>query len=203
VAGESYDFGGYQPGEHRDAVLAMLVEVHAVREAPAGRDDFVVPHRDVLEASLGGAVVGPAGPLDRRAAAVVADNALAVRRLLDRYDALAAAAAADPGRAVLTHGEPHRGNTLRTPAGWKLIDWDTALIAPPERDLWLLGDDLSAYASATGGAPRPELLEMYRLRWEIADLAMAVDRFRRPHTGSADDEKTFEILCDLLATLDR
>jgi spectinomycin phosphotransferase/16S rRNA (guanine(1405)-N(7))-methyltransferase len=40
----------------------------------------------------------------------------------------------------------------------------------------------------------PELLEMYRLRWDIADLAAGVDRFRRPHTGDANDEESFEIL---------
>ena len=32
-------------------------------------------------------------------------------------------------RMVLTHGEPHPGNTMRTVDGWRLIDWDTALVA--------------------------------------------------------------------------
>ncbi|MPZ79263.1 MAG: phosphotransferase [Actinophytocola sp.] len=40
------------------------------------------------------------------------------------------------------HGEPHRGNTITTPNGVVLIDWDTTLIAAPERDLWaLVGED--------------------------------------------------------------
>jgi spectinomycin phosphotransferase/16S rRNA (guanine(1405)-N(7))-methyltransferase len=102
---------------------------------------------------------------------------------------------------VLTHGEPHTGNTLRTTNGWKLIDWDTALIAPPERDLWLLGGDLTAYTAATGVAVQPELLDMYRLRWDIADLAIEVHRFRRPHTGTADDEEGFGILRTVLSGL--
>ncbi|WP_432843998.1 phosphotransferase family protein [Dactylosporangium sp. CA-092794] len=42
---------------------------------------------------------------------------------------------ADPPGLVLTHGEPHPGNTMRTGGGWLLIDWDTALLAAPERDL--------------------------------------------------------------------
>jgi len=199
VAGESFDFGGYQGGEHRDAVLAMLIDVHAADGITAPRDDFVVPHRDALEATLGGAVTGSTGPFGHQAAALVADHAHAVRRLLDRYDTLAAGV--DPSRAVLTHGEPHTGNTLRTANGWKMIDWDTALIAPPERDLWLLGGDLTAYTAATGVAVQPELLEMYRLRWDIADLAVDFDRFRRPHTGTADDKKAFDILQAILSSL--
>ena len=38
---------------------------------------------------------------------------------------------------------------------------------------------------------RPELPEMYALRWDLADLAMDVDRFRRPHTGTEDDAEVF------------
>ena len=61
-------------------------------------------------------------------------------------------ARAQPARTVLTHGEPHPGNTMLTASGWVLIDWDTALAAPPERDLWSLdpgdGSVLDAYADA-------------------------------------------------------
>ena len=60
-----------------------------------------------------------------------------------------------------------------------LIDWDTALTAPPERDLWSLdpgdGSILGAYAALTGVTPRPLLLDLYRLRWDIADIAVDVE----------------------------
>jgi aminoglycoside phosphotransferase (APT) family kinase protein len=39
-------------------------------------------------------------------------------------------------RGALTHGEPHPGNVIGTDDGWLLVDWDTAAIAQPERDLW-------------------------------------------------------------------
>ena len=42
---------------------------------------------------------------------------------------------------------------------------------------------------------------MYRLRWDIADLAVEVDRFRRPHTGTADDVRSFEILRSVVVAL--
>ena len=56
---------------------------------------------------------------------------------------------------------------MLTADGWLLIDSDTALVAPPERDLWSLdtgdGTILDAYASATGVTPLPSLLNLYRL----------------------------------------
>ena len=83
-----------------------------------------------------------------------------------------------------------------------LIDWDTALVAPPERDLWDLdpgdGSILGAYASATGVTPRPLLLDLYRLRWDLADIAADVSRFRRPHAGSIDDDESWELLSALV-----
>ena len=189
--GESFGFGRHVPGEQRDATLDMLAEVHCAPFGDVPRDDFTIPHRDALEATLGGAIAEQ-GPYSVRAAALISDNARGIRRLLDSYDELTASA--DPARAVLTHGEPHTGNTMRTADGWKLIDWDTALIAPPERDLWLVAGDLRAYEMKVGTQVSPGLLKMYEMRWDLADLAVDLDRFRRPHAGNADDAETFEIL---------
>ena len=55
------------------------------------------------------------------------------------------------------------------------------------------------YAAALHPDVRPELLEMYRLRWDLADLAVAVDEFRRPHGATADTARSFEILRQVLA----
>jgi aminoglycoside phosphotransferase (APT) family kinase protein len=195
IEGESFAWAAVPGHAQRDAQLPMLVAVHRApaeiaRRAPG--DDFTVPHRDALDAALDGVTVSTCDPDAERATDLLTGNAEAVGRLLERYDLLAAGA--DRGRAVLTHGEPHPGNIMRTPSGWRLIDWDTAMTAPPERDLWLLGGDFTGYTEATGVAVRPELLEMYRLRWQIADIAVVADRFRRPHNGTADDDEEWTIL---------
>ena len=94
---------------------------------------------------------------------------------------------------------------MLTARGWVLVDWDTTLVAPPERDLWSLdpgdGSIWAAYAAATGVTPLPALLDLYRLRWDICDIAMDLSRFRRPHTGSAEDDKTWHLLDTLVAEL--
>jgi spectinomycin phosphotransferase len=171
--------------------------------AGAGRDEFVIPGRAELEAALlPGAAYPDCGPYAARAAALIAAHAAAVGARLRRYDGLVAATRARPGPLVLTHGEPHPGNTMLTPGGWRLIDWDTALIAPPERDLWDLdpgdGSVLASYAAATGTSADPGRLELYRVRWDLADLAACLTEFRRPHTGTENDEMTWRVWSELL-----
>ena len=207
VAGQSFGWGESPPG-HRRALLDMLIAVHTapgVARRRALADDLTVPHRDTLEAALsaGAGGTGDCGPYARQAGRLIADHAAPLRRLLARYDDLARQARSRPDRAVLTHGEPHPGNTLLTDGGWRLIDWDMALAAPPERDLWHLADpaSLAAYASATGVMPQPSLLEAYRLRWDIADIALDLGRFRRPHTGNEDDAKAWRVLISIMDRL--
>jgi spectinomycin phosphotransferase len=59
-----------------------------------------------------------------------------------------------------------------------LIDWDTAALAPPERDLSLIattGDDgVDRYQQAPGRELDPAVATLYRLRWYLDDLASAV-----------------------------
>ena len=84
-----------------------------------------------------------------------------------------------------------------------LVDWDTALVAPPERDLWSLdpgdGSVLRGYADATGVTPSQASLELYRIRWDLADLAVGVSRFRGHHPGGPDDDKSWDNLRSLVA----
>jgi hypothetical protein len=196
VEGRSFRWGEYA-GWDRAAVLDLLIAVHAA-PVTALADDFSIPVRDELEAGLAGQPGWP-GPFAAGLAGLLARHGPLIRDRLARYDALAAGAA---GRAVLTHGEPHPGNTILAGGRWLLIDWDTVLIAPPERDLWSLdpgdGSLFAAYAAATGVPVRPELIELYRIRWDLADLALDVSRFRRPHQGTPEDEKVYQLLCAAL-----
>jgi spectinomycin phosphotransferase/16S rRNA (guanine(1405)-N(7))-methyltransferase len=206
VAGQSFDWEEFSSPAHRLSVLGLLVDTHTAPPAASQRalaDDFTVPCRDELEAAYAPAGdVADCGPYARPVSLLVRQYAAPIQRLLARYDALVLEARVQGTRRVLTHGEPHPGNTMLTAGGWMLIDWDTALVAPPERDLWDLdpgdGSILDAYANATGTSPRPSLLDLYRLRWDLADIAVDVSRFRRPHAGNIDDDKSWELLSSLI-----
>jgi len=210
VAGTSFEWGAFCSEAHRHAVLEMVVAVHeacpAARES-ALADQYAIPNRDELEAVLAGTYGEPdgAGPYTGPMTRLVGRSQAAIRLMLDHYDELASLARATTPRSVLTHGEPHPGNTMLTDDGWRLIDWDTALVAPPERDLWMLdpgdGSVLAAYAAATGVEPVAALLELYRIRWDLSDLAIDVSRFLWPHKGTDEDEKSWQLLVDLVGQM--
>ena len=68
-----------------------------------------------------------------------------IRWLLDCADELAAQLRAEPPPQVLCHGDPHLGNVLLVDGRPWLLDWDDAMLAPPERDLVRLKSGLGGY----------------------------------------------------------
>ena len=211
VAGESFRWGTFAGPEHRRAVLDMVVRMHTAPPSARRRalaDEYVIPLRAELESVLADGAASrlmERGPYTRPAAELVSGARAQIGCLLARFDELAGQARRLANRLVLTHGETHPGNTMRTTGGWRLIDWDTALIAQPERDLWDLdagdGDVLAAYAEATGVRPEPALLELFRIRWDLTDFSSNMSRLLRPHQGNEDDEKTWKGLVSMVAAL--
>lgn len=133
-------------------------------------------------------------------------HATAIRAGFAEADALhhQLTTAGRPG--VVTHGEPHPGNLLDTGAGYLLIDWDTAGLGVPERDLAVVSgdpDELAAYTELTGVRPDPVALELYGLRWTLTDLGEFLRWFRAPHVDDADTRTAWDGLLTTLAELDR
>jgi len=184
VDGESFDWGYWDTDETRSEMLALLDRLHAA-SVPDGlprREWFGIPSRDALETALrdlGREWTG--GPFAERARELLARHADLVRERLREYDERVARAPRDGW--VLTHGEPHRGNAMRARDGrLLLVDWDTTLVAPRERDLWfVVGRD------PRGTGADPELLDLYARWWALADLAVFTGVLYRPH---ADDDQT-------------
>ncbi|WP_280381658.1 phosphotransferase [Nocardia wallacei] len=206
LEGRRFDWGEFRDEDHRQAVLDMIVRLHrAPTDVPARTEDFGIANRDEVDLALAGDIPDR-GPYAAPMSDLLRDNATALRAEWARYDALVATARSLPIRPVVTHGEPHAANTMHTAQGWRLIDWDTTLLAPPERDLWDLdpgdGSLLAAYTERSGVRPHPELLELYRRRWDLADAAEYVHRFRRPHTGTEDDIESWKGLRELIFRLD-
>jgi hypothetical protein len=199
VPGRTRPWGRYESVADRMAILRLLVALHrapAATRSLVKTDDFRVAHgAELVEAmdDLRGPWVG--GPFAEPARALLAGSARDVGRILARQHQLADIARAQPERFVLTHGEPHPGNTIQADEGWLLVDWDTVLLAPPERDLWMVADSQSditeAYRRETGTTILPDLLELYRLTWDLADIADFVTLFRQPHRRTDDTDKAW------------
>ena len=195
------------PLRTRDGALLRHPASCDITWGPVGVETFAVQGRDRLEAALAGVGhqqwQGRYGEHLRRLLARHTDDVdLAFRR----HDELMAGAGSQTDRFVLTHGEPHPGNVIRTPEGPVLVDWDTALLGPPERDVWLLdtrtGEQASdEYTALTGRALRSELLSGYQLGWWLADVAVFVELLRHATEETADTAWSWEALDGTLHAL--
>ncbi len=209
VEGGAGKFGPWRTAGERAAVGRMLGELHGVTGEARGagvplpvKEPGDLPGRAGLEAALG-ELDRPwtGGPFAEPARRLLARHgAGALRAVLGRFDALTDRVAAAGREYVVTHGEPHPGNVVRSGDRLRLVDWDTVGLAPPERDLWWLAtaDTTAADTTANGagegappGADRETLL-LYRIRWDLDDLTVYLDDFRRPHRRTADTDIAWE-----------
>jgi spectinomycin phosphotransferase len=184
IEGTAGSWGGYETDADRLAVVELVAELHRV---PAAARDcgFELPGREHLESALreldvpwtGGPLAEPTRDAMRVAAPVLSD-------LLAHADRLRAEAEAEGTRSVVTHGEPHSGNILRTGAGPVLVDWDTVGLAPPERDLWMLSGP--GMEERYGLGVNAAALDYFRLAWDLKDLAEYLNVLRAPHTENDD-----------------
>jgi spectinomycin phosphotransferase len=182
--GKSGDFGEHRPAD-KPAILAMLARLHGTAAPAAEPLDLDLPARDGLQRARETTGDGPYGV--RSKALLTAEGDL-IDALLADYDRLRATALPPPDRWVVTHGEPHPGNIMRTPDGLRLVDWDTVRRAPAARDLWMVDD-------------RPEYA-FFNLRWRLTDLALAATELSGPHTDTEDTSTNFDILRECLGYQD-
>jgi spectinomycin phosphotransferase/16S rRNA (guanine(1405)-N(7))-methyltransferase len=206
VHGRSPDSDTYATRADRLAVLDLIAAVHRVPDSISRHalvDSFAVQYRDELTVALT-ELSGrwDTGPYGEPARALLGRHAGELQRVLAHYDSLVTAARGRSERAVLTHGEPHPRNTLMSDRGLKLIDWDTALRAPPERDIWTLaaGDPhiVDIYEATTGVVVLDDTLALYRLRWDLTEIAIYTALFRQPHRATADTSIAWQGLNDYL-----
>ena len=207
VEGRRFGFGDvFSPHERAD-VIATLAALHVTAEPTrrtAMKETFDLPQRQLLLSALDDRdTPWDTGPYGEPARGVLVTHVELIERLLARHDQRATEARKRPDRMVLTHGEPHPGNLIQTREGWKLVDWDTALLAPPERDLWSLHptDDPneSRYTDLTGMQLERPMLTHYREAWALNDIAAFVSQFRQPHVDDANQREAWTALTETLA----
>ena len=192
-------------------MTAVLGRLHMATELlPAGLprvEEFAVPARAAFEDALSDLqrawTTGPFAESTRR---LLVETASSVEDLLQEYDALADSAGARSDGWVITHGEPHRANVIRAAGGRRhLVDWDTALLAPRERDLHMvLDDDRTGWQEYVAIAPSEldeQTLRLYRHWWELSDITTFVHVFRQPHSRTEQTATSWTILAQNLGRL--
>jgi spectinomycin phosphotransferase len=210
VDGQPGRYGHYDTAE-RAAVVKMLAELHHATPAVAsvaGSAGLDLPGRRHLEAGLQEVnQTWLGGPLSEPARQALAGHAADVAELLALADRLSADAARRSSKWVVTHGEPHAVNVMRTGESQVLIDWDTVALAPPERDLWMVvgdtAEEATLYADATGHQLDQVAVNFFRLAWDLKDLATYIDALRSPHAHSKDTALAYEGLTKCVAIRDR
>lgn len=60
---------------------------------------------------------------------------------------------------------------------------------------------LRAYADATGTAPNERVVDLYGIRWDLAEIASFAAEFRKPHEDTEDSLKALEILHSVVGRL--
>lgn len=216
VVGDSGDFDHQLSVPDSREIIRMLCALHhvdtGIANGRSGRvrvESFDVPDRDRLEAALAELddPAGWPGAYGEPLRALLRHHVRDIDRTLRRHDRLVAAVGPQHDRMVLTHGEPHPGNVIRTAAGLVLIDWDTAMLAPPERDVWLVdartkdGRAVREYEAGAGRSLVPELLERYRVAWALADIAAFVEFLRHVPGETADTSWSWDALKGTLTEL--
>jgi spectinomycin phosphotransferase len=199
-------------GEHdaagRAAVLELLVRLHEAGPAVASTASTAGLHisgRHHLEAALR-ELDRPwaGGPFSEPAREALARNASVVVELLALADRFAADVASRGGEWVVTHGEPHAGNVMRTADGCVLVDWDTVALAPPERDLWMVAaDGVDTYTRATGHELDEVAVDFFTLTWDLKDLAEYLHPLRSPHRRSKDTAFALEVVRNFASIRER
>jgi spectinomycin phosphotransferase len=197
VDGEAGEWGEHDAAE-RAAVLDLLARLHASTPAVAttapeiGLEIKGCHHIERALRELDRPWAG--GPFSEPARQGLERHASRIAELLALADRLAADVAGRSAPWVVTHGEPHAGNVMRTADGYVLVDWDTVALAPPERDLWMVEVETASYTRVTGHRPDAAAIDYFRLTWDLKDLAEYLHKFRSPHGRNEDTVREIEFV---------
>lgn len=211
LVGRSHRFGTYPDERLRDEALDMIAALHqstsAVRDR-APRHALTFGGRGDLDAFfLDPGPLWQGGPFSEAARDLLLPRTAELVKLAAGFDQLVEATTAARGNLVITHGEPHPANLISAGGRLHLIDWDTAALGPPERDLALIvttgGANFDRYQEATGRVVEPAVIVLYQTRWYLGDVASAIRMFRNRHRDTADTRHWFRALAPLLEQLPR
>ncbi|MEM7015797.1 MAG: phosphotransferase [Pseudomonadota bacterium] len=111
---------------------------------------------------------------------IIAPNKALISTLLNTTEALGETLRAQQYDYVVCHGDLHDANVLIDKHDKLfIIDWDTAIRAPRERDLmFFVGESWGEYMSGYGSTKvEQQLMDYYHLEWALQEIADYGSRF--------------------------
>ena len=102
------------------------------------------------------------------------------------------AALADPSTYVVTHGEPGVHNQWLAGGRTWLLDWESLVLAPPERDLATLVHE------GRDADHDPQMVRLFGLEWRLSEIWSFAQWLQVTHTGATDDHAVLGGLTDEL-----
>ena len=199
-----------QPDDARTAQL--LARLHTVSQSnPTGivrAEDFLIRHRAEVDDALRHLdTAWTTGPYAEACRQVIRCHLDGLGALMGYYDRGVEQARSSRPAWVISHGEPFGPNLIQTRDGtMHLVDWDSALLAPRERDLWEIPRDglaWSVYLDLARVRVDEHILRLYRAWYDLAEIAVYVSRFRSPHSGDQNDRQSWDNLLMFLPSRER
>jgi len=192
---------------------ATLRAVHTA-ELPAElaallpRESYPPTGRDAVTGYLAAGPAGPGAgdPIVARLVELLDARAGRIRHLVERAGLLAAVLRERDLPLVLCHSDIHAGNLLVTADDEiYLVDWDTPVLAPKERDLMFVGAGIGGvwhtareqqlFYRGYGDVPvDPVAVAYYRYERIIADIAAFCAEIRSTDRARADREQSLAYL---------
>jgi Ser/Thr protein kinase RdoA (MazF antagonist) len=174
--------------------------VRAVPRLPMPPEDFALPFEAAFVEDLRALDHDPRDSV-RALRDLLQPHRADLERLLARTRGFQRAALEGQYEFVVCHTDAHGGNVMRDANGalW-IIDWETARLAPPEHDLWMLGAHLGAvlpqYVRGLGREVRlnADLLGFYACRRVLEDLALDVGMVVHENTRPEDDANNLMVI---------
>lgn len=190
--------------DHWRELGATLRQIHTAVIPPTltrhiRRETFSAQWRDVVRQALGEWVTAVyADPVARDCAAFLHSKREQITVLVTRTEQLAQTLRAETPAFTLCHADLHAGNVLLNDQAFYVVDWDTLLFAPKERDLMFAGAGLFGHGRSPAeeerlfyqGYGETEVnlaaLAYYRRERIIEDIAIYCQQLLLTHDGGAD-----------------
>lgn len=131
------------------------------------------------------------GPLGEEARTLLSPRVAQVREWSEEHaDRLARL---DPDSYVLTHGEPGEHNQWQAEGRTWLLDWESLLLAPAERDLGTL-----VRSGVRCERADAERVRLFDLEWRLSEIQACTASLAGPHADGADAREAMGALRDEL-----